>query len=227
MVESRHDRRVRAEEEEEASAAAAAAAAAMMAKRAVALSAALIASDDEVASAARASRKPLFHSHHDSTGGSRAGGWGAGPGKESGSAGGGEGGDADDDDDDDDEAVNIAVVSRCRPLLMREMKRGVRAAVFCDGSEIVVSGESLPNKRERRFGFDRVFGKPTPPYLPWDRCSSFPGQVFCVGGTKHSNAVSQVCRVERQQPKLRTQQQHTLPNLHARRSPHLSGRPRD
>ncbi|CAM9316912.1 unnamed protein product, partial [Scytosiphon promiscuus] len=56
--------------------------------------------------------------------------------------------------------VNIAVVSRCRPLLTREMKLGVKAAVFCDGDEVVVSDETLP-KRSRRFGFDRVFGPGT------------------------------------------------------------------
>ena len=155
-IESRHERRVRAQAEaERVAAAASAAAAAMAAKRAATLSAALIASDNEVASAARASRRPLFHSHHDSTGSSsRAGGWGAAPGEKNDNASGDWGGGL-----DDDEPVNIAVVSRCRPLLTREMKRGVRPAVFCDGNEIVVSGESLPNKRARRFGFDRVFGK--------------------------------------------------------------------
>ncbi|CAM9184567.1 unnamed protein product, partial [Laminaria digitata] len=59
------------------------------------------------------------------------------------------------------EAANIVVVSRCRPLLQREVKRGVRAAVFCDGDEVVVSDKALPNSRSRRFGFDRVFGPST------------------------------------------------------------------
>lgn len=57
------------------------------------------------------------------------------------------------------EPVNIVVVSRCRPLLLREIKRGVKAAVFCDGDEVVVSDKALPNNRSRRFGFDRVFGE--------------------------------------------------------------------
>lgn len=57
------------------------------------------------------------------------------------------------------EPANIVVVSRCRPLLLREIKRGVRAAVFCDGDEVVVSDRVLPNNRSRRFGFDRVFGE--------------------------------------------------------------------
>ena len=44
-------------------------------------------------------------------------------------------------------------------LLLREIKRGVKAAVFCDGDEVVVSDKALPNNRSRRFGFDRVFGE--------------------------------------------------------------------
>lgn len=55
--------------------------------------------------------------------------------------------------------VNIAVVARCRPLLSREKQRGVRAAVFCEGDHVVVSGQELPTKRSRKFGFDRVFGE--------------------------------------------------------------------
>lgn len=56
-------------------------------------------------------------------------------------------------------SVNVAVVARCRPLLAREVKCGVRAAVFCRGDEIVVSGNELPIKRSRKFRFDRVFGE--------------------------------------------------------------------
>lgn len=74
------------------------------------------------------------------------------------------------------ETANIVVVSRCRPLLLREVKRGVRAAVFCDGDEVVVSDKALPNSRSRRFGFDRVFGeilffeKKRPPLRPFLSC---------------------------------------------------------
>lgn len=59
----------------------------------------------------------------------------------------------------DEELVNIAVVARCRPLLAREIKRGVREAVFCKGDQVIVSGEELPIHRSRRFVFDRVFGE--------------------------------------------------------------------
>lgn len=147
-MEDRHARRIKAQAE---TAKAAAAAAAVATKRAAALSAALIDNDDEAASASRSSRKPLFTSGSGSTGGLREEGLEVGYGTENENASGG--------GRDGEEPVNIVVVSRCRPLLVREMKRGVRAAVFCDGNEIVVSGESLPNRRPRRFSFDRVFGK--------------------------------------------------------------------
>lgn len=58
--------------------------------------------------------------------------------------------------------VNIAVVARCRPLLAREIERGVREAVFCRGDEVIVSGKKLPIKRSRIFRFDRVFGETVP-----------------------------------------------------------------
>lgn len=128
-----------------------AAATAATTQRAIALSAALLEDDDEAISASAAGRKPLFASRHHPGDGVRAGGWGA--------AGVSDPHNADDGvGDDDDEPVNIAVVSRCRPLLVREMRLGVRKAVFCDGSDIIVSDETLTTKRSRRFGFDRVFG---------------------------------------------------------------------
>lgn len=140
-VENRHTRRIKVQAEAGAAAT----------KRAAALSAALLEDDDQAASASRTGRKSLFASRNDTTGGLHAGGFEAGFGDENENASG--------DGRDDEEPVNIVVVSRCRPLLVREMKRGVRAAVFCDGNDIIVSGELLPNKRPRRFGFDRVFGK--------------------------------------------------------------------
>lgn len=148
-VEDRHARKKKAQAE--AVAAAAAAATALATKRAAALSAALIEDDDQAMLASRAGRKPLFASRKNSAGGLRAGEMETGFEKEA--------EDASGDERDDKEPVNIAVVSRCRPLLAREMRRGVRAAVFCDGNDIVVPGELLPNKRPRRFGFDRVFGE--------------------------------------------------------------------
>lgn len=146
-LEDRHARKMKAQAKEATAAAAAAKVAAIAAattrKRAAALSAALIEADEEAASASRAGRAPLFTSSTDFRGGLlRAEGLKAGFGN-----------------GNDEEQVNIAVVSRCRPLLVREMRRGVRAAVFSDGNEIVVSDELLPNKRPRRFGFDRVFGE--------------------------------------------------------------------
>ena len=149
-AEDQHARRMKAR------AAAAAAAGAAAAKRAAALSAALLEDDEQAISASGGGKKPLFASRNYSTGGLRAEGVGAGFGGETEHAsvyG------RDDEKEEEEEPVNIAVVSRCRPLLVREMKRGVRAAVFCDGNEIVVSGELLPSKRPRRFGFDRVFGE--------------------------------------------------------------------
>ena len=148
-AEDRHARRMKAQAE--AAEAAAAAATLAAAKRAAALSAALLEDDDQATSASRAGRKSLFASRNGSTGGLHADGIDGGFRDENENAG--------EDGRDGEEPVNIAVVSRCRPLLVREMKRGVRAAVFCDGNDIVVSGELLPNKRPRRFGFDRVFGK--------------------------------------------------------------------
>ncbi|CAN0451838.1 unnamed protein product, partial [Ectocarpus sp. 12 AP-2014] len=128
-----------------AAAAAAAVAAAVATKRAAALSSAL-AEDDEAVAAPSPGRKSLFASRRRSaadeeyTDGDDCSGIGQ---------------------EESDAPVNIAVVSRCRPLLTREMKRGVRAAVFCDGKEIVVLDERLPTKRSRRFGFDRIFGPTT------------------------------------------------------------------
>ncbi|CAM9608984.1 unnamed protein product [Ectocarpus fasciculatus] len=126
-------------------AAAAAAAVAVATKRAAALSLAL-AEDDEAVPASSPGRKPLFASRRRSAGEEKDfdGDGGGGAGQE-----------------ESNNPVNIAVVSRCRPLLTREMKRGVRPAVFCDGNNIVVSDERLPTKRSRRFGFDRVFGPRT------------------------------------------------------------------
>ncbi|CBJ48361.1 kinesin motor protein-related [Ectocarpus siliculosus] len=123
----------------------ASAAAAVATKRAAALSSAL-AEDDEAVPASGPGRKSLFASRRRSTADKEYtdGDDGSGVGKEESNA-----------------PVNIAVVSRCRPLLTREMKRGVRAAVFCDGNEIIVMDERLPTKRSRRFGFDRVFGPRT------------------------------------------------------------------
>lgn len=142
-AEARHAHRMKAQ-----------AAATAAAKRAAALSAALLEDDDQATYASRAGKKPLFASSHDSPGGLRADAIGAGFG------GGHEHASVDmRDDEEGEKPVNIAVVSRCRPLLVRETRRGVRAAVSCDGNEIVVSGELLPNKRPKRFGFDRVFGK--------------------------------------------------------------------
>ncbi|CAM9329490.1 unnamed protein product [Ectocarpus sp. 4 AP-2014] len=128
-----------------AAAAAAAVAAAVATKRAAALSSAL-AEDDEAVLASSPGRKSLFASRRRSAADEEYtdGDDGSGVGQEESNA-----------------PVNIAVVSRCRPLLTREMKRGVRAAVFCDGNEIVVLDERLPTKRSRRFGFDRVFGPRT------------------------------------------------------------------
>eukprot|EP00903_Cladosiphon_okamuranus_P015234 g14080.t1 len=131
-----------------------AAAATAAAKRAASLSAALLEDEDQANSASRAGRKALFASRNDSVGDLRAHAFGAGLGDEHENA-------RVQGRDEEEEPVNIAVVSRCRPLLVREMRRGVRAAVSCDGNEIVVSGELLPNKRPRRFGFDRVFGPRT------------------------------------------------------------------
>ncbi|CAN0063901.1 unnamed protein product, partial [Ectocarpus sp. 12 AP-2014] len=128
-----------------AAAAAVAVAAAVATKRAAALSSAL-AEDDEAVPASSPGRKSLFASRRRSAADEEYtyGDYGSGIGQEESNA-----------------PVNIAVVSRCRPLLTREMKRGVRAAVFCDGNEIVVLDERLPTKRSRRFGFDRVFGPTT------------------------------------------------------------------
>lgn len=129
-----------------------AAATAATTQRAIALSAALEEDDDEAMSVSIVGRKPLFASRHNSTDGMRAGGRETAVGNEHSIADG-------ETVDNDDGPVNIVVVSRCRPLLVREMRLGVSKAVFCDGSEIVVSDETLPTKRSRRFGFDRVFGK--------------------------------------------------------------------
>lgn len=123
-------------------------------KRAIALSMELV-EDDEANFTSRTSATHLFASRHRSGGSEQAGGLtAAGEGKQDNGGGIGMEG----SHEDSDEPVNIAVVSRCRPLLARETKRGVRAAVFCDGDEIVVPDEALP-ERSRRFGFDRVFGK--------------------------------------------------------------------
>lgn len=154
------DRRVRREKAQ-------AAATAATIQRAMALSAALLEDDDEAISASIAGRKPLFASRHRSADDVRAGGWGAGGGNDPNNA-------DDEVGDDYDEPVNIAVVSRCRPLLLREIRLGVRKAVFCDGSDIVVSDEALPTKRSRRFGFDRVFGTSLPSF---NACT-----VYCVDG---------------------------------------------
>lgn len=113
------------------------------ADQAAALSAALT-EEDQAVRTGGGGRKPLFTSCH------ALGVQGKeGSGIEGAEGGGGGGG----------EPANIVVVSRCRPLLLREIKRGVRAAVFCNGDEIVVSDRALPNNRSRRFGFDRVFGE--------------------------------------------------------------------
>lgn len=119
------------------------------AKRAIALSVALTEEDEAISAGSRGRLKSLFASRTSRApgGGERA------PGREDETNGGEE------EEEEADEPVNIAVVSRCRPLLAREIKRGVRAAVSCEGDEVVVSGKDLPIDRSRRFGFDRVFGK--------------------------------------------------------------------
>lgn len=138
----RHARRIKAKAEAAAEAEATAIAAA---KRAVALSAALI-EETEAFPTSSGSRKPLFESRRV-TEVSTAGSLGS---KETSG------------EEDENGPINIVVVSRCRPLLEREIKRGVRAAVCCDGDEVVVSGKDLPIDRSRRFGFDRVFGEMSP-----------------------------------------------------------------
>lgn len=137
------------DKDQTAEAAAESVATAIATKRAAALSSAL-AEDDEAVPESSPGRKSLFASRGRSGGDEQDvdGDDGGGVGQES------------------TTPVNIAVVSRCRPLLTREMKRGVRAAVFCDGNEIVVSDERLPTKRSRRFGFDRVFGKTSLAFRP-------------------------------------------------------------
>lgn len=119
------------------------------AKRAIALSAALTEEDEAISAGIRGCLKSLFASRTPQTlgDGERV------PGREDETNGGEE------EEEEADEPVNIAVVSRCRPLLAREIKRGVRAVVSCEGDEVVVSGKDLPIDRTRRFGFDRVFGK--------------------------------------------------------------------
>lgn len=111
--------------------------------QAVALSAALT-EEDQASRTGGGGRKPLFTSCRALEVQVKEG-----SGNEGIEGGGGSGG----------EPANIVVVSRCRPLLLREIKRGVRAAVLCDGDEIVVSDKALPTRRSRRFGFDRVFGE--------------------------------------------------------------------
>lgn len=111
--------------------------------QAVALSAALT-EEDQAIRTASGGRKPLFTSCRALEVKAKEG-----SGNDGIEGGGGSGG----------EPANIVVVSRCRPLLLREIKRGVRAAVFCDGDEVVVSDKALPTRRSRRFGFDRVFGE--------------------------------------------------------------------
>lgn len=63
------------------------------------------------------------------------------------------------DTDPDEGRVNVAVVSRCRPLLTREIRRGARVAMVCGSDNVTVLGKELPVNRSRKFGFDRVFGK--------------------------------------------------------------------
>lgn len=58
-----------------------------------------------------------------------------------------------------DDVVKIIVVARCRPLLTREIRHGVRSAVACKNNEVIVSGKELPFGGSRSFGFDRVFGE--------------------------------------------------------------------
>lgn len=120
------------------------------AKRAIALSVALTEEDDAISAGIRGGAKSLFTSRAP-----RA------PGDGERRASGCEGTDneGEEGEEEGDAPINIAVVSRCRPLLAREIKRGVRAAVFCEGNEVVVSGKDLPIDRSRRFEFDRVFGK--------------------------------------------------------------------
>ncbi|CAM9635014.1 unnamed protein product, partial [Hapterophycus canaliculatus] len=112
-------------------------------KRAIALSLALV-EDDEAVATSRMGTKELFTSRHRSRGSGRTE----------------EVMEVAENEQDSNEPVNIVVVSRCRPLLREEIKRGVKAAVFCDGDQVVVSDNTLP-KRSRRFGFDRVFGPGT------------------------------------------------------------------
>lgn len=137
------------------------------ADQAVALSAALTEEDQAVRAGSRG-KKPLFTSHHAVN--VQA--------KEEGSGTEGEGG--------REEPANIVVVSRCRPLLLREIKRGVRAAVFCDGDEVVVKDKALPTSRWRRFGFDRVFGEivqasiDRKPFPPCDHTFPTFGTTCCI-----------------------------------------------
>lgn len=136
---SRQARRVRARVE---AAEAAEAIALALAKRAAALSAAMFEEDDS-GSLSRGSRSSLFAAHGTNRVETRGVSESRGTNSEI----------------EEEVPVNIVVVSRCRPLLATEIKRGVRTAVFCDGDEIVISGKELQGDRSRRFGFDRVFGK--------------------------------------------------------------------